>query len=250
MELSENNAASLLRENVDDHDLVFLIRNVMDLMLHRIRNDLSSCRTLISLLKNNFLDQDKKEEAFLRIDSSCRDLLEICEKAESLSTEAGKPISKEWFNPVDLVLQAVNKTKQITGKDKLDIEVDTTGDVVLELDAQKTELVISELIINAGKFCRPGSSLKINILNRVDGCEIHFVDNGPGIDADIRPALFKNLITTTTADGMPRLGFGLLFCHLLLSQLGGRIELVDNGLRGAHFKLALPKAAMGGAGHE
>ena len=62
MELSENNAASLLRENVDDHDLVFLIRNVMDLMLHRIRNDLSSCRTLISLLKNNFLDQDKKEE--------------------------------------------------------------------------------------------------------------------------------------------------------------------------------------------
>lgn len=61
-------------------------------------------------------------------------------------------------------------------------------------------------------------------------------DNGPGISPQVLPRLFQQAMTTK-AEGS---GVGLLQCHEIVRQLGGRIEGDNHPDGGACFRLWLP----------
>ena len=72
-----------------------------------------------------------------------------------------------------------------------------------------------------------------------DGC-IEVVDDGPGIDADLRERLFEPY--TTTRDVGEGMGLGLAISRKILLDHDGDLELTGDG-PGATFRLTFPAAS-------
>jgi len=66
--------------------------------------------------------------------------------------------------------------------------------------------------------------------------EVEISDNGPGIDEDVLPHLFKTRRTTKRSGS----GFGLALVHEVVVKHGGTITACNNAHGGACFKIRLP----------
>lgn len=64
---------------------------------------------------------------------------------------------------------------------------------------------------------------------------IRFVDNGPGIPAEVLSRLTREPVTTRAAAGGS--GMGLMFCHRVMQSIGGSIDISSPPGEGAHVAL-------------
>jgi CheY-like chemotaxis protein/two-component sensor histidine kinase len=114
--------------------------------------------------------------------------------------------------------------------------------------------VFMNLLVNAldALSDRDPPSSRIDVRAFTDGggrAVVEIEDNGRGISADVIPHIFEPFFTTKG----PRAGsgLGLAICHHIVSDLGGRIEVVSpppssngaNGTTGALFRVLLPPYA-------
>jgi signal transduction histidine kinase len=70
-------------------------------------------------------------------------------------------------------------------------------------------------------------------------------DNGPGVDGDLVPRLFRPFATTKGSHGT---GLGLYVSRQLVREAGGELALAPGGWGGARFVATLPAAGVAGAG--
>ncbi len=96
--------------------------------------------------------------------------------------------------------------------------------------------------------CQYGSSVAL-VSQRVtdaytDAIMISVVDQGPGIDANLQPALFNPFHTTKKAG----VGLGLSTCQTLISKEGGTLDFCNRTPYGCTFWYTLP--ALTGNSHE
>jgi C4-dicarboxylate-specific signal transduction histidine kinase len=68
--------------------------------------------------------------------------------------------------------------------------------------------------------------------------EVAISDSGPGIDDDMREAVFRPFMTTKE-NGT---GLGLAISEAVIRALGGRIRLDCGPLGGARFRILIPEA--------
>ncbi len=72
--------------------------------------------------------------------------------------------------------------------------------------------------------------------------EIRVDDDGPGIAADEREAVFSLATRGSNARGAGS-GIGLAVVRLLVERIGGEVDVVDSELGGARFRIRLPLVA-------
>lgn len=110
------------------------------------------------------------------------------------------------------------------------------GDFTLELDAQRTEQVIGNLIGNALRYTPEGSKVWLTLERTPDSVRISVNDNGAGVPDDDLPFLFdrfwrKDKSRTRASGGT---GLGLAIAKQLVEAQGGTIEarnLQEGGLQ-------------------
>lgn len=136
---------------------------------------------------------------------------------------------------------------------ELNIEIRTDGvDELppLQVDADKVERVLLNLIDNALKFSPLDSRVTIRAsratttetqtLNRA---LIEIIDSGPGIPDDYKITLFDRYVQVKGRSGTRRgSGLGLAFCRLVIEAHGGRIWIEDHIGGGSKFMFTLPLA--------
>jgi two-component system sensor kinase FixL len=102
--------------------------------------------------------------------------------------------------------------------------------------------VLVNLLQNAveATLARPAGERRINIhgIYVAQAVEIHVIDTGTGISAEITPLLFQPF-HTTKPEGM---GMGLAICRSIIESHGGCIRAEANGKSGAAFCFTLPLA--------
>jgi CheY-like chemotaxis protein len=102
--------------------------------------------------------------------------------------------------------------------------------------------VLSNLIVNAGHaIAGKGKSGRVRVRGyrdvRNDQVVIDIQDNGTGIPHDIRHRIFEPFFTTKDVnDGT---GFGLAFCHQVVTAHGGTLTLHTPDAGGALFRMRL-----------
>ncbi|WP_418643456.1 ATP-binding protein [Stutzerimonas kunmingensis] len=105
------------------------------------------------------------------------------------------------------------------------------------VDPPRFEQALTNLLRNAAQ-ASPGGLVRLRWWRDAAELLLQVEDDGPGIAESNRAALFEPFFTTKpVGEGC---GLGLAVAHGVVSECGGRIELVDGGLPGAAFRIALP----------
>jgi len=124
------------------------------------------------------------------------------------------------------------------------------GDGALEstvrANPSAVEQILFNLVDNACKYAAGAADRRIHLsVQRASGgVRIAVRDHGPGISGPAARRLFRPFSKSAreAANSAPGIGLGLALSHRLAGDMGGRLELDQNGGEGACFVLTLPAA--------
>jgi signal transduction histidine kinase/DNA-binding response OmpR family regulator len=119
-------------------------------------------------------------------------------------------------------------------------------DVVFDADPCRLEQILSNLLVNAGKYTDPGGSIWLSAEKVGNEVVFRVRDTGIGIGSDLLPNVFDLFAQANRslhrAEG--GLGIGLTIVRGLTELHGGRVWVTSDGFgRGAEFLVALPAVA-------
>jgi signal transduction histidine kinase len=118
---------------------------------------------------------------------------------------------------------------------------------ILDIDTDKIERVLLNLVDNAIKFTAAGGYVSIAAIPEPESefVRIEVRDTGTGIPDEYKGLLFDRYAQVNGQRGRRRgTGLGLTFCRMAVEAHGGRIWIEDNPPGGAVFIFTLPVAEM------
>ena len=109
-------------------------------------------------------------------------------------------------------------------------------------DAQLLMQLLANLIDNSLRHCPGGTSIAIALRHNGKACLLTVADDGPGIPADAREAVFRRFYRLEQARSTAGHGLGLSVCAAIAELHGAEISLADNA-PGTRVTIAFPPVA-------
>jgi PAS domain S-box-containing protein len=143
---------------------------------------------------------------------------------------------------VPLVNSVVQRMDQVTQGHP--VRIKTTGPIAhLELDPDRIEQVLTNLLSNAAKYSDPDSDILITIEQQDAAVRVAVTNRGPGIAPDELPKLFSRFYRASNAEKgkVAGVGLGLYITKGLVEAHGGSIsaESVPNDTTTFSFTLPI-----------
>jgi two-component system sensor histidine kinase GlrK len=116
--------------------------------------------------------------------------------------------------------------------------------VTVPADAEKLRVVVDNLVSNAIKYSRDGGTISLLLRREQENVVLDVMDGGPGIPAEDRTRIFDWFFRGEHGHHGRVMGSGLglaIAKEFVVAHLG-RIEAVDEGGSGGHFRVSLPLA--------
>ena len=104
---------------------------------------------------------------------------------------------------------------------------------------------VENLLSNAIKYSPSHSQISLHLHHDPSGqvC-IQVIDEGPGINAELRQHIFDKYEIGTLMRGVSQIGLGLAFCKLAVEAHGGHIAVADHSPKGSIFTIILDTATI------
>jgi len=198
---------------------------------HEIRNPLASVTHAAELLaeENRAAARDRLiriiQDNARRLDRMVHDVLELNRRdrvqAEAVRLGTFVAAFVEEFGPSE-------------GLPAGAVAVALNGDPVVECDRVHLHQILWNLVRNAWRHStgKPGS-VRIVVQHTGGRVELHVIDDGPGVKAELQAQLFEPFFTTFSAGT----GLGLYIARELAAANGATLEYIDRAA-GADFRLA------------
>jgi signal transduction histidine kinase len=119
---------------------------------------------------------------------------------------------------------------------RYELEVEP-ADLVVLADRARLHQLLANLLDNAGRHSPPDGTVRLRAYQADDGMVLEVADQGRGIPAEDRTAVFERFTTGGAADGGT--GLGLAIARWVTELHGGRIEVADPP-RGCLIRAFLP----------
>jgi len=219
----------------------------LSIAAHDLRNPLATIYTAADLITEELKDKTSSEtKEFLEmIKHSSKFMRSLIEELLDVSAiDSGKiSIHLEPVNLTDLIRNNVSLNRVIAGRKEITVEYRTEDNLpVLQLDRQKIEQVLNNLISNAIKYSFPKS--KVEILSRCENNNfiISVSDEGQGIPPAEMNKLFKPFSRTSakTTSGESSTGLGLVIVRKIIEAHNGRVWAESQVNKGSTFSFSLP----------
>ncbi|HEV3226654.1 MAG TPA: ATP-binding protein [Acidimicrobiales bacterium] len=212
---------------------------------HDLRTPLSSIKAAATSLLSNDVDWDPNQaKNFAKtIDSESDRLTHLVANLLDMSRlQAGAlPIHVRAVPVEDALYDAV----AALGADGSRVVVDIAGELPsIEVDPGLLERSVANVLSNAINWSPPDHAVRVEAAVRDAVVEIHVVDQGPGVAADRREALFQPFQRLGDgAGGSPDgVGLGLAVAHGFTRAMGGQLLYEDTPGGGATFVFQLRRA--------
>jgi signal transduction histidine kinase len=227
-------------------DLQRLRQETTELIIHDLRNPLSSIAVSLKLLTLT-LPEDilKANQGVLSIgQASCERMQRLVDSLLEVSRlETGEVQLSLQVIPLPDIIEEIIRRTSILARPGTTIRSMIEPDLPPVLaDRDKIDRVIMNLIDNALKYTPQGGQITISVGRHPDGfVQVSVTDDGPGIPAEERERIFERFAQVT--DGQTRrrgFGLGLTYCRLAVEHHGGKIwvDPGDEG-RGSRFSFTL-----------
>jgi two-component system sensor histidine kinase GlrK len=114
--------------------------------------------------------------------------------------------------------------------------------VMLRADEDKLHAVVANLVSNAIKYSPDGGMISLALRREGEQVVFDVKDAGPGIPPEDRDRIFDWFYQGESAPHgrVQGSGLGLAIAKEFVVAHGGRIEVLDEGAGGAHFRVTLP----------
>ena len=209
--------------------------------LTRLRQDLEQAKTESRSIPDYQATVDRAIEETDQILRTFGALLRIAE------IESGE--RRSGFASVDLsaLLQRLADTYAPVAEDEGRTLATTVapGEIIRGDQTLLTQM-FANLCENAIGHTPVGARIDVSLAADTDGLLVTISDNGPGVPADLRDAVFRPFYRLDQSRSMPGSGLGLAMVAAIVELHGATITLTD-AAPGARFAIHFPRTAPAGA---
>ena len=216
------------------------------IMSHELKTPLNTIAGWTSILRSDHLSPGTKDTALRKIEKNLRLQAKMVEQILSFS-RLMSDTAPASFSPVRAadVFADATADAQLSAAEKTIIfrSANDLKDELIEADAERMTLALSNILANAFKFTQPGGSVEARAF--AQNGDIRFVvkDNGSGIDPNFLPHVFDQYRQgdKPAVRSYGGLGLGLAITKHIVEMHSGTVESASPGLGlGAEFTISVP----------
>ncbi|SLM30051.1 Histidine kinase [Desulfamplus magnetovallimortis] len=195
-------------------------------MSHELRSPITVIRGGINYLSRTLEKEDNKRYAEI-IEKNVNRLTHlVSDLFDFTKLEAGKI---EWDFSLENITVLIEEVIEIISplSDQKNLAVDYThqGDMFVELDFERMEQVLVNLMDNAIKYAYPNTTIEINLKQDNDDALLSIKDHGQGIPEENLKTIFDKFSTVPSVSkgNVEGTGLGLAISRAIVEAHGGRI---------------------------
>ncbi|MBS1502132.1 MAG: HAMP domain-containing histidine kinase [Bacteroidetes bacterium] len=217
---------------------------ILGMVAHDLRNPIGAIETISMMMEmDEGLDKDTRENIDM-IKASCI-------KARGIIADLLDAANNENINIIDtqrtemnhFLKRIINEWKvQKNAKNSL-IFIGSKNQVFAEINSEKFQRVIDNLISNALKFSKDNGKIDIYLSEKDKQIIIEVRDYGLGIPPDMLPHIFERFSKARRpgVHGEQSTGLGLSISKQIIENHKGTIEVMSEERKGSTFVIKLPQ---------
>lgn len=247
----EAGASDFLTKPLDASEVVHRVRNLLEMktaysaresffasISHDIRSPLIAIVGFAELLPE--VDVDKQQELIERIvgnASRLRTLFDAVVDHAKIRSGKAPEVSVTSFDARRAALTCVRDLGSLLADHPVTVDEES---MTVQGDPIAMDRVLTNLLVNAAKYSRPGTPIDIRFGRSAAHGEISVVDRGRGIVEEDIPVIFEEFQRGRLASDDGGAGIGLTTVKTLMEKQGGHVRIESEEGKGTTVTVVLP----------
>lgn len=218
---------------------------LFSMVVHDMKNPAGLIRGLVELLRSYDLTAQEQQEIMEDLMATSTRILSLAQEVSRIVTLESGALKLDFNSyPVARIIEDVCRRNLVSASKKhIGFQVDIAPQLPeSEVDVQKIEEVLDNLVSNAIKFSNNESQIKVKAYKTGENIVVEVIDNGPGLtEADIKRAFGRGArLSAKPTAGESSSGLGLWIVKKIVEAHHGRVWVKSSIMKGSTFAFELP----------
>ncbi|AHG92468.1 ATP-binding region ATPase domain protein (plasmid) [Gemmatirosa kalamazoonensis] len=216
---------------------------------HELRTPLAQMRVYLETLRlGRFTTEEQRRWSLDNVERETTRLGHLVERVlrfSGVGRRLGGDVSRAPEDVSAETARIVDEFRPLAAARRATVTCDAEPTPTLRLQEGALRHVLLNLLDNAVKYGPTGQTVHVRVRSTGDRVRLEVHDEGPGVPAADRQAIWRPYQRGRTAGHTSGSGIGLAIVHDVVSQHGGRAWVADDdGRAGATFVVELPADRM------
>lgn len=210
---------------------------------HELKTPLSVVKNYAVLLQHPTLSTEERIEysgCIVQATDRLSALITNILRLNSLENQTIFPL-KSSYDLGEQIREAILLYEPSWEKKNIELEIDIEDDVIISADRELMELIWTNLISNAIKYCREGGRIFVDMKRRDGRVSVTVSDNGVGMTKEVKEHIFDKFYQGDTSHSVRGNGLGLALVKRIADITGAEINVTSVPEKGSTFEVLLPE---------
>ncbi len=214
---------------------------ILGMVAHDLRNPIGAIETLAMMMEMEEVDNDTRENLDM-IKTSCGKARGIIADLLDAANNENINIIETQRTELNHFIKSVISEWKIQKNAKTIVLISSKNQVYVEINAEKFQRVMDNLITNALKFSKDNNKIDIYLSVKNEQAIVEVRDYGLGIPADMLPHIFERFSKARRPGlrGEQSTGLGLSIARQIIENHKGTIGVISEEKKGSTFIIKLP----------